>query len=374
MKKVLFLVRSLNIGGAERQLYTLLRTIDRSRFNPVIVIFYSEGTMVSEFNTSEIPVLSAAKASRWDVIPFVFRLIRIIRNEKPDMVVSYLVAANILAILLKPFFKPARIVISIRHSVLRKEDYDWLSSLLYSIENRIAGWSDLIVVNSFFGAIQAQERGIPEEKMVVIPNGIDTIKFHPDLDLRETQRRDLKIQEESILIGLVGRLDPAKNHIGFIEAASIIKYLAPQAKFMIIGDGPDDYRQNLIRKISENQLDEKVNLVPAQLDPVPIYNALDICISNSVGEGFSNVIAEAMACEIPCVVTDVGDSARIIGQTGMVTPANNAQKLADAMLFLINMGSDKRKEMGRNARERVIAEFSVKKMVASTMEEFERLG
>jgi glycosyltransferase involved in cell wall biosynthesis len=374
LKKVLFLTRSLNLGGAERQLLTLMQAMDRNRIEPVLVTFYSEGELLSSFKSLKIKIRSAQKKGRWDLFPFLVRLIRIISQEKPDVILSYLVAANLLAIFFKPFFYPTRIAISIRHSFIRKEDYDWLSSLLYSIEDRIAKWSDLIIVNSSFGAIKAQERGIPKGKMVIIPNGIDTIKFHSDLVLRKKKRKDLEIQDSSILIGLIGRLDPAKNHIGFIEAASSLGDKTPPVRFIIVGNGTDEYRQSLIQKIKEYHLEESFTLASAEVDPVPIYNALDICVSSSIGEGFSNVIAEAMSCEIPCVVTDVGDSAKIVGQTGLVIKPDNEQDLANALLSLINLEQGERKDLGKKARERIISEFSVEKMVFSTMQELERLG
>jgi glycosyltransferase involved in cell wall biosynthesis len=232
----------------------------------------------------------------------------------------------------------------------------------------------LIIINSFIGAKMAQERGIPGSKMIVIPNGIDTEQFHPDSALRKMQREKLKIAPGSIVIGLIGRLDPAKNHIGFIEAASFLKEKAPQVRFLIAGDGFEEYRQILTQSISENGLIERLLLIPAEVDPVPIYNALDICVSASVGEGFPNVIAEAMACEIPCVVTDVGDSASIVGQTGRVVPVGDARQLADMLLDMVNMEPDERQKLGKTARERIVTQFSVQRMVISTMQEFEKLG
>jgi len=374
LKKIVFLIRSLNVGGAERQLLTLLQTLDRREFEPVVVSFYSKGTLFSEFINNNIPVQSASKNGRWDIVLFLIRLVKIIRNEKPDIVVSYLVAANLLAVLLKPILKPGKIVISIRHSFLRKEDYDWLSALLYAVEDRIARWSDLIILNSFVGARQAHERGISKDNMVVIPNGINTIQFHPDVGLRKKKRAKLNIENESIVVGLVGRLDPVKNHIGFIEAASLLKDEAPQVRFLIIGDGPEEYRQVLSQNIQESCMEDRFQLIPAEIDPVTIYNAMDICVSSSIGEGFSNVIAEAMACEIPCVVTDVGDSACIVGQTGRVVPVGDTRTLAEAILSLVNMEPGERQKLGQQAREKIISEFSIEKMVVSTMQEFEKLG
>lgn len=374
MKKVLFLIRSLNIGGAERQLLNLLQFLDRREFEPVVVSFYSGGTILSEFTDRKITVRTVSKNSRWDVIPFLIRLVKIIHTEKPYLVVSYLVAANLLAVLLKPFLKPAKIIISIRHSYLRKDDYDWLSWLLYAIEDRIAGWGDLIILNSYIGARLAQERGIPGEKIVVISNGIDTVKFHADAGLRKKQRAKFDFDKDTIVVGLIGRLDPIKNHVGFIEAASKLKDEAPQIRYLMVGNGPEAYRQMLVEKIQELGLEDRFILLSAEVDPLPIYNIMNICVSASLGEGFSNVIAEAMACEIPCVVTNVGDSANIVGETGTVVPAGDIRKLADMLLNLASLEPNEREKLGKKARERIISEFSIEKMVVSTMQEFKKLG
>jgi glycosyltransferase involved in cell wall biosynthesis len=374
LKKVLFLIRSLNVGGAERQLLTLLQTIDRTRFEPVVVTFYAEGLLIPEFVDHKIQVRSAGKKDRWDVIPFLYRLIQIIRAEKPDVINTYLVAANILTILLKPFLLPARIVISIRHSFVRNEDYDRLTTFLYSLENKIAGWSDLIIINSFIGAELAKKRGIPAGKMVVIPNGIDVEKFHPDTSTREKSKQKYGLPENGIVIGIIGRIDPIKGHKTFLKAAEIIDQIMPGTRYLIVGNGEIQLEKDLTSFSETLCLKDKVYWIPTQKDLLAVYNALDICVSSSIGEGFPNVIAEAMACGIPCVVTDVGDSARIVGQTGEIVPKENAHKLADAILLLAKKGVEERQELGRKARERIIEMFSVEKMVNSTMQEFEKLG
>jgi len=117
-----------------------------------------------------------------------------------------------------------------------------------------------------------------------------------------------------------------------------------------------------------------VQIIPAETNPVPIYNALDICVSSSVGEGFSNVIAEAMSCQVPCVVTEVGDSPHIVGETGYTTPAGNPNSLADAILRMAELPRDDRKNLGKMARLRIETEFSVAKMVSATSAEFDSLG
>jgi glycosyltransferase involved in cell wall biosynthesis len=209
---------------------------------------------------------------------------------------SYLVASNLLALILKPFIKPARIAISIRHSYIRREDYDWLTALLYAIENRIAGWSDLIIINSFIGAKLAKLRGIPARKIVIIPNGIDTEKYHPDTAARIKSRQIYCPEENNRLVGIIGRIDPVKDHKTFLKAASLVIQEYPNARFLIMGSGDKKTELNLSEQVQSLGLSGSVIWIPSQKDLLGVYNALDVCVSSSIGEGFSNVVAEAMAC------------------------------------------------------------------------------
>jgi glycosyltransferase involved in cell wall biosynthesis len=374
VKKVLVLIRSLNIGGAEKQLLTLMKNIDRTRIEPVIVTFYSGGDLLPDFSECQTRVLSAQKSGRWDIFDFFSKLIKIIRSENPDVVLSYLVAANLLAVILKPLFRSARVIISIRHSFVRMEDYDRLNRILYSLESRLAGFSDRIIVNSFTGAKMAAQRGIPTDKMVVIPNGIDTDQFYPDKKSGRESRRQFGLSEKDRLVGIIGRLDPIKDHITLLEAASIVREQIPLFKLVIIGSGDGEYEQKLKTRVQLLGMEPNVIWIPSQNNLLGIYNMLDVCVSSSIGEGFSNVISEAMSCGIPCVATNVGDSAMIIEETGRIIPPCSVNEMAQAIRDLLVMSAKDRTNLGRKARERIMANFSVEKMVCATMTEIESLG
>ena len=374
MKKILFLIRSLNVGGAERQLLTLVDSLDKTSFDPVIVMFYPGGTLMPEFEKRGLRVVAAGKSRRWDILSFLSNLAKIIRAEKPDILVAYLVAANLLALIFRGFWKVPYVITSIRHSFLRKEDYDWTASLMYWLEDHLSFRADRVIVNSFVGARQAEARGIPESKIVVIPNGIDTDRFSPSADLRAETRLKLGYSPTDMVTGMVGRLDPVKDHSTFIKSSKMLAEKFPNIRFMIVGDGSVEYSDRIRAEILQAGLNTVFQILPAERNPVPVYNALDICVSASVGEGFSNVIAEAMSCEVPCVVTDVGDSGMIVGETGRVVPVGVPEQIAQAVAELLEMPAGDRTSLGRQARQRVQAEFSVVKMVSATTSEFDRLG
>jgi glycosyltransferase involved in cell wall biosynthesis len=374
LKKALFLIRSLNIGGAEKQLLTLLQGMDKTKIDPVVVTFYPGGELLPDFNRQNLRVLSAGKTGRWDIFSFISGLLKIIHSEKPDVIVSYLVAANLLGILLKLVYRPTKLAISIRHSFIRNEDYDVLNGILYFLQDKLAWISDRIIANSSTGARMAIARGMPKEKMVVIPNGIDTDHFYPDVTGRVKNRKDYRITDKAPVVGIIGRIDPTKDHANFIQAAVKVVSKIPGTKFLIVGSGEPSFESQL-RSFSQSLgMEEKIIWIPSQKDLLGIYNCLDVCVSASVGEGFSNVIAEAMACGIPCVVTDVGDSALIVGESGKIVSVGNPDELSANILEILDMPEREKQQLARLARERIVSEFSVQKMVNATMKEIESLG
>jgi glycosyltransferase involved in cell wall biosynthesis len=200
--------------------------------------------------------------------------------------------------------------------------------------------------------------------MVVIPNGIDTKRFKPDSEARAKVRSQWGISEHTILIGLVGRLHPMKDHLTFLKAAALLSKQQQDVQFVCVGTGLEDYAQELYRLAQEFGISEKVIWAGACADMPAVYNALDIASSSSsYGEGFANVIGEAMACEVPCVVTDVGDSAWIVENTGIVVSPQNPEALANGWSLLIKQQQYKDAALKSKTRSRIVSEFSCNKLV-----------
>ena len=166
-----------------------------------------------------------------------------------------------------------------------------------------------------------------------------------------------------ILVGLVARHHPMKDHAGFFHAARLVAQACPSVRFVMIGRGTNS--QSPVADLARaNQLENRVFLLGERSDMPRLTAALDIaCSSSAWGEGFSNTIGEAMACGVPCVVTDVGDSAYAVGDTGISVPPNNPQALADAISRLVAAGSERRHCLGEAARRRIETEFSLAAIV-----------
>jgi glycosyltransferase involved in cell wall biosynthesis len=164
----------------------------------------------------------------------------------------------------------------------------------------------------------------------------------------------------------VARLDPVKDHQGFLRAASFVHDRRPDVRFVCIGDGAVAYKAGLKRLSLELGIDDCVLWTGSNLRISAVMNALDVLCSSSIGEGFPNVVGEAMACGRPCAVTDVGDSARLVADCGIVVPPRSPEALSNALLSLLALEPERRRLMGTRARTRVEEHFSVHRLVTET--------
>jgi glycosyltransferase involved in cell wall biosynthesis len=364
--KVIFLIRELNYGGAETQLVALAKGLHHLGHSVEVIVFYPDGPLEKELRQTGVAVQSLGKSGRWDVIGFLFRLIKAIRQRKPDVLHGYLVVPNILTILLKITSPRTRMIWGVRASKKDLSRYDWLMRFLTRVECALSRLPDLIIVNSYAGLEHAVAQGFPRRRMLVIPNGIDTERFRPDAKEGRQVRKEWGLRDDLKVIGLVGRLDPMKDHPTFIRAAAHLIGERSDVCFVCVGDGPASYRQELLRLCEELNASEYFIFTGALANMPAIYNVMDVVVSSSsFGEGFSNVIGEAMACNVPCVVTEVGDSSWIVGEDGHVIPAKNPKALKIAMAKLlddINSNGNHDEEI----RQRVVNHFSIPKLVLAT--------
>jgi glycosyltransferase involved in cell wall biosynthesis len=217
-----------------------------------------------------------------------------------------------------------------------------------------------IIYNSHLGARQHEALGFAKEKRHIIDNGFDTDLFKPNRDARLKIRAQLGIADDVPLIGCVARLHPMKDHANFLRAAHKVIGVRPETIFVLVGRNTET--TELVKVICELGLDNNVRALGERSDIPAIMAALDILVLPSAwGEAFPNVVGEAMACGIPCIATDVGDSGRIVGDTGIVVPSRDSDALAQGMLSLLRRPD--RKALGDRARKRIVSEFSLGAMI-----------
>lgn len=366
MKKIIFFIRSLNAGGAERQLVATAKGLAGRGYDVTVLTFYAGGFYADELQGTPVKLLSLNKTGRWDMVGFLWRLGRVLREEQPDVIYSFMNTANILAVVMWPWLKNSRLVWGVRASNMDLSQYDWLSRWSYWFECRLARFPSLIIANSFAGKEYAVVHGFPEDKITVIHNGIDTKRFHPDKSVGKRLRDKWRVADNHFLIGSVGRIDPMKGIPTFLHAAKIIKEKFSNVRFVWVGTGDATYEQAMHKLATEQELDDVLTWDGRHTDMVAVYNAFDIASSSSYGEGFPNVLGEAMACGVPCVVTDVGDSSLLVGNAGVVVPAKDSVALAVAWNKMMSLNSCEFRRLSDDARKRVVDKFGVRVLLNST--------
>jgi glycosyltransferase involved in cell wall biosynthesis len=361
--KVAFLIRSLDCGGTERQVVALAKAIDKGSFEITIVSFYSGGSLEKELETSGVRLISLNKGGRWDLPGFLSRFARCLRLLRPDVIHGYLDIPNLLALSAKFLSPSTQIIWGARASDINLRHYDWLRRLSFRLERIFSRFADCIIVNSNAGRRYLLSKGFPARKLRVVFNGIDTELFQPGREARAKVRMELGVSEDMLLVGLVGRLDPIKDHYTFLRAASLLRKERRNLRFVCVGSGPESYARKLYQLADQLSLNEEVIWIGTRSDMTALYNALDINVSTSESESFSNVIGEAMACAVPCVVTDVGDSALIVGDTGIVVPPQDPEALRAGLISCLQ---GDRSEMGKRARLRIQENWSVQRLAEQT--------
>ncbi len=363
--KIAFLTRSLRGGGAERQVGVLAAGMSAEGHDVAVIPFYAPAT--HDDVPAGVRVLPAGKRGRWDVAWFVLRLVCILRRERPEILHSYLPAANLLAALLRAVLPHTRIVWGLRASDMEMGNYDWLSRLNLALEGRLAGAADLIIANAGAVMRDAARRGFPVERIRVIPNGIDVARFAPDPAAGAALRRSCGIADGGFVVGVVGRLDPMKDHETFLQALAALAPRRADLRAIVVGEGSPEWSARLRARAAALGLADRATWLGWRTDMASVYCALDVlCLPSAYGEGFSNVVAEAMACGVPCVVTDVGDAAMLVGDCGRVVPPRDPSALASALEALIALKRDERRDLGARARARIASEYGVARLVART--------
>jgi glycosyltransferase involved in cell wall biosynthesis len=368
MKKILFFIRSLGSGGAERQLLITAKGLAERGYEVIILTFYNGGFYENQISGTNIHLLSLNKKGRWDLVAFFCRLVSVLRKEIPDVVYSFLGTANIFLVLTRPFLPHTKIIWGVRSSNMNLGDYDRAARWSYWLECRLACFADLIVVNSSSGQEYSVENGFPEGKMVLIANGIDTEHFRPDKTAGENFRKTWGIKKHERLIGLIGRIDPMKDHSTFLRAAVLIRRKFPNIRFIFVGKGEElEYENTICNLAKKLGLDDVLIWTGEQADMLGVYNALDIASSSSsYGEGFPNVIGEAMSCGVLCQVTNVGDSALVVGEVGWVVPPDDYEVLSSAWAEMLSLEISEFEAISISSRERVLSEFSIAGLLDST--------
>lgn len=373
---VLCLITDLTAGGAEMMLYRLMSRLDRTKFRPQVVSMMRLGPVGEKICALGIPVRSLqmqqGKPNPVALIRLAYWLIR----DKPDVMLTWMYHADLLGSLAAKLVGNIPLSWNIRHSNLSDTESKRLTHLIARLCARLSRWVPRKIVCCSESSREVHTAlGYASDKMVVIPNGYDLDTFKPDLAARQSVRTELNIAEASPIIGLIARYDPQKDHRNFLMAAGLLHRERPDVHFILCGHEITEQNIDLMTWIEEAGIQDRCHLLGRRDDISRLNAAFDIAsLSSSFGEAFPNVVAEAMSCGIPCVVTDVGDAALIVGETGIVVPPRNSSALADAWQAMLNMDQETRIQLGLTARQRVMDRYNLPGIVSCYEDLFEELA
>ncbi len=362
--RIVHLITGLEFGGAEQQLKQLILGSDPSQFEHIVISMMGVGPIGMDLRRSGVKVYSLNMPRGVPALTGLIRLRSILRQVDPDVLHCWLYHSCLLGLLAARLAKVAKLVWCLRSANDGLRNYRFQTRSVVKLCALLSRFSSAITLNSEAGRLVHAHWGYHKSRMQVIPNGVNLQLFRPDSVARADIRQELRLPLDTVLIGLIARYHPVKDHSTFFRAAQIVSARQPRVHFVLAGSGVTVKNSEVSHLVSEHRLQDTVHLLDVRSDIPRLTAALDIACLSSWSESFPNVICEAMACCVPCAVTDVGDARLIVGETGKVVPPRNPTALAQALLSLIEMPVMQRMGLGQSAHERAKM-FSLNRAVSA---------
>lgn len=362
--KILHIITGLNDGGAEASLYRLCNT-DKLQQHSVISLM-DLGKYGSLLEQAGIPVICLNMPRGRITITGLLRLWHTIRNQKPDVVQTWMYHADLIGGSVAKLCGVKAIFWGIHHCNLTHGTVKNSTRIVAKACSFLSKFiPDVIISCSRKSVSTHQFLGYEKHKFQVIPNGYDLTQYSPDRASGLELRKQWNIDKDIPLIGMVARFDPQKDHNTLIRSLGILKRNQKKFHCVLVGSGMEITNIELLEWIKDENIEENTTLLGRRSDIPSVMNALDIHVLSSLGEAFPNVLAEAMACGTPCVTTDVGDAAFIVGDSGWVVRPHEPQLLAHDLDFALEALKESELWLLRQqaARERILNNFSLDKMI-----------
>lgn len=364
--RILHVITALGRGGCENMLARLLTAEALAEHEQRVVSLLPRGELAQHFRSlgtqvDELDLLGPV------ALPLGVHALRgLARRYEPDVVQGWMYHGN-LGALLAASSAPSRPALAwgIRQSLPSLQGENVFARVGIALNRRYSQVPQAIVANSQTSISQHAQLGFDMSRAVYIPNGFDTTKFTPDALVRASMRRAWSVTDADVVFGLIARYHPAKGHASFLEAAAALRQRSHAVHFVMAGTGVHAGNRPLSALIQELGLSDCVTLLGPRTDVEQVMAGLDVCVSASSRlEAFSNSVGEAMSCGVPCIVTAVGDSPMVVGTCGMVVPPTDRTSMEEAMVAMIEMGVQGRRQLGDMARQRITKTFEIEAVAA----------
>ena len=378
MAKVLLHIRSLDIGGSERQVISLAKAMADIHIEAHIAITTRGSRLETE--VADIPNIYLHHIETKGLIigkfKYLINLRSLIKSKNFNAVYGFLPVPNLALLIARTLPNRPFIAWGVRSSNLDLTQYSSRVKWVMRVEKWLSKFPDAVITNSLAALKEYRNAGYPNSKLCHIPNAIDTQRFKPAHDARVSIRNELNISHKATVIGLFARIHPMKDHITFLRAAKILIRKKPDTRFICAGSVSDGYSnfETLVKTTATDLgLGNHIYWLGARKDPERLMAACDITtLTSDSGEGFPNSVAESIACGVPCIATDIGDSANIVSNFTSVVPPKDPQALASEWETVLNQSSIEQSQSIIKMRQSIIDRFSCKAIAERTLKALTR--
>jgi glycosyltransferase involved in cell wall biosynthesis len=363
--KILHIIIGLNVGGAELMLMRLIKSHKgRLDFSHSVISITTVGKVGAQLQEMGVEVHALGMGSILRTPRKFCQLMRLIRAGRPDIVQTWMYHADLLGGLAARLAGIRSVIWGVRGSAIPQSGVSVTQLVIFLCSWLSRFIPKVIVCCSEPAQFAHAEKGYDPSKMVVIHNGFELSHFNKNSLLRQQSRAAFGFGNNEVVIGIVGRFDRLKDHKNFVLASSIVGAKFNYVKFLMVGRNLDSTNTVLKGWLDESGLTPKFVLAGERSDVPNCLAAMDVFCLSSSEEGFPNVVCEAMAMNVPCVVTNAGNAADIVSNTGIVVAPRDSTALAGALQFMITKGDTERSRLGELARRRIQKNYSIEIVTA----------